>query len=121
MEQLREIFYSESYETYYKKLDKKLQEKFDYVSHIIRTQPVVNSKFVKKLEGSDFYEARISVGSNEYRTVVFAVDAGNFVECSQVLFLNSFLKKDKKQYKKEVKFAEKLIENYLEDWQYEET
>ena len=96
-------------------MNERLQEKYDYVEHIIKTQRIVNSKFIKKIERSDFYEARISVGSNEYRTVVFAVDAGTFVECSQVLFLNSFLKKDKKQYKKEVRFAEKLIENYLED------
>ena len=114
-EQIREIIYSEAYETYYNGLNERLQEKYDYVEHIIKTQRIVNSKFSKKIEGSDFYEARISVGSNEYRTVVFAVDAENFVECSQVLFLNSFLKKDKKQYKKEVRFAEKLIENYLED------
>ena len=114
-EQIREIIYSETYETYYNGLNERLQEKYDYVEHIIKTQRIVNSKFIKKIEGSDFYEARISVGSNEYRTVVFAGDAENFVECSQVLFLNSFLKKDKKQYKKEVKFAEKLIENYLED------
>lgn len=97
-------------------MNERLQEKYDYVEHIIKMQRIVNSKFIKKIEGSDFYEARISVGSNEYRTVVFTVDAGNFVECSQVLFLNSFLKKDKKQYKKEVRFSEKLIENYLEDW-----
>lgn len=96
-------------------MNERLQEKYDYVEHIIKTQRIVNSKFIKKIERSDFYEARISVGSNEYRTVVFAVDAENFVEYSQVLFLNSFLKKDKKQYKKEVRFAEKLIENYLED------
>ena len=115
MEQLREIFYSESYETYYKKLDKKLQEKFDYVSHIIRTQPVVNSKFVKKLEGSEFYEARISIGSNEYRTILFAIDAESFNQCSCVLYLNSFQKKDKKQYKSEIKKAEKIIKNYMEE------
>ena len=55
------------------------------------------------------------MGSDEYRTIVFAINASNFVDCSQVLFLNSFLKKDKKQYKKEVRKAEKLIEKYLED------
>ena len=114
-EQIREFIYSEAYETYYNGLNKRLQEKYDYVEHIIKTQRIVNSKFIKKIEGSEFYEARISVGSDEYRTIVFAINASNFVDCSQVLFLKSFLKKDKKQYKKEVRKAEKLIEKYLED------
>lgn len=115
-EQIREIFYSEDYESFYSMLNVRQQEKYDYVEHIIKTQRIVNSKFIKKIEGSEFYEARISVGSDEYRTIVFAINASNFVDCSQVLFLNSFLKKDKKQYKKEVRKAEKLIEKYLEDW-----
>ena len=114
-EQIREIFYSEDYESFYSMLNVRQQEKYDYVEHIIKTQRIVNSKFIKKIEGSEFYEARISVGSDEYRTIVFAINASNFVDCSQVLFLNSFLKKDKKQYKKEVRKAEKLIEKYLED------
>lgn len=114
-EQIREIFYSEDYESFYSMLNVRQQEKYDYVEHIIKTQRIVNSKFIKKIEGSEFYEARISVGSDEYRTIVFAINASNFIDCSQVLFLNSFLKKDKKQYKKEVRKAEKLIEKYLED------
>ena len=109
-EQIREIFYSDDYESFYSMLNVRQQEKYDYVEHIIKTQRIVNSKFIKKIEGSEFYEARISVGSDEYRTIVFAINAS-----SQVLFLNSFLKKDKKQYKKEVRKAEKLIEKYLED------
>ena len=110
-EQIREIFYSEDYESFYSMLNVRQQEKYDYVEHIIKTQRIVNSKFIKKIEGSEFYEARISVGSDEYRTIVFAINTSNFVDCSQVLFL----KKDKKQYKKEVRKAEKLIEKYLED------
>ena len=35
---------------------------------------VVSTKFVKKLEGTDFYGMRISVG-NEYRVILFTIDS----------------------------------------------
>ena len=76
---------------------------------------MVNKKFIKNLEGTELYEARISVGTNEYRTIVFAIDTNNFMESKQVLFLNSFLKKDTKQYKGEIKKARNILKKYLED------
>ena len=110
---VRETFHSEEYEEYYATLDEKTKEKYDYVELIIKTQQVVNLKFVKKLEGTEFYEARVSVGTNEYRTVIFAIDSQSFVQCKRVLFLNSFLKKDTKQYKSEIEKARKIIEKYI--------
>ncbi len=112
---LREIYYSEEYEEYYANLDKRIQEKYDYVEQIIRTQYVVNKKFVKNLEESEFYEARVSVGTNEYRTIVFAIDSQSFIESKRVLFLNSFLKKDAKQYKGAVREARRILTKYMED------
>jgi len=110
---VRETFHSEEYDEYYASLDEKTKEKYDYVESIIKTQQVVNLKFVKKLEGTEFYEARVSVGTNEYRTVIFAIDSLSFVQCKRVLFLNSFLKKDTKQYKGEIEKARKIIEKYI--------
>ena len=110
---VRETFHSEEYDEYYASLDEKTKEKYDYVESIIKTQQVVNLKFVKKLEGTEFYEARVSVGTNEYRTVIFAIDSQSFVQCKRVLFLNSFLKKDTKQYKGEIEKARKIIEKYI--------
>ena len=77
-----------------------------------KTQYVVNKKFVKNLEGTEFYEARVSVGNNEYRTIVFAVDSLSFMESKRVLFLNSFLKKDTKQYKGEIETARLILNKY---------
>lgn len=114
-EEIRIIYYSPDYEAYLASIPKKVREKYDYVEQIIKTVKVVSTKFVKKIEGTEFYEARISVGSNEYRTVVFAVDAANFIESSRVIFLNSFLKKDTKQYKKETDIARKILKKYEED------
>ena len=80
---------------------------------IIKTQYVVNKKFVKNLENTEFYEARISVGTNEYRTIIFAVDSISFIESKKVVFLNSFLKKGNKQYKGEVEKARRILNQYI--------
>ena len=114
-EDIRETFHSEEYDQYYNSLDEKIKVKYDYVESIIKTQYVVNKKFVKNLEGTEFYEARVSVGTNEYRTIVFAIDSQSFMESKRVLFLNSFLKKDTKQYKSEIEIARQIINKYTEE------
>lgn len=112
-EDIRETFHSKEYDQYYASLDEKTKTKYNYVEMIIKTQYVVNKKFVKNLEGSEFYEARVSVGSNEYRTIVFAIDSLSFIESKRVLFLNSFLKKDTKQYKGEIETARQILNKYI--------
>ena len=112
---VREIIYSPEYEAYYAGLDSKTKEKYAYVEHIIKTQDVVKKNYVKHLENTDLYEARISLGSNEYRTILFAVNAPSFMQATKILYLNSFLKKDTKQYKREISKAYRLLENYMEE------
>ena len=112
-EDIRESFHSTEYDDYYASLDAKTKAKYDYVEMIIKTQYVVNKKFVRNLEGTEFYEARISVSTNEHRTIVFAVDSLSFIESKQVLFLNSFLKKDTKQYKGEIETARQILNRYI--------
>jgi hypothetical protein len=114
-EDIRETFHSEEYDQYYNSLDEKIKTKYDYVESIIKTQYVVNKKFVKNLEGTEFYEARVSVGTNEYRTIVFAIDSQSFIESKRVFFLNSFLKKDTKQYKSEIEIARQIMNKYIEE------
>ena len=53
---------------------------------------------------------RVSLSSNEYRTIVFSVDAVNIISATKILLLNSFLKKDTKQYRSEINKAVKLLE-----------
>lgn len=81
--------------------------------NVISTIYDVSIKFVKHLENTDLYEMRVSVGSNEYRTVLFAIDHINFIEAKSVILLNGFLKKDNKDYRKQIKIAESII-NKLE-------
>ena len=116
-EDIRETYHSAEYDEYYASLDAKTKAKYDYVETIIKTQYVVNKKFVKNLEGTEFYEARISVGTNEHRTIVFAVDSYSFMESKRVLFLNSFLKKDTKQYRGEIETARQILNKYIQGGQ----
>ena len=74
---------------------------------------VVHSNFVKKLQSTHFYELRIKAG-NEYRIVMFAIDHLNFSECDKVVCLNGFIKKSTKDYKKVLKQAELILNEYLQ-------
>ena len=115
METIRNILFSEEFELYYNNLESRIKEKYNYALNIIRTQRVVNKKFVKHLENTDFYELRISISRDEYRTIMFAIDSDSFIESNTVLLLNSFLKKNTKQYRSEIQTAEKIIKRYMED------
>ena len=112
---IRQVIYSEEFNDFYDSLDSRIQDKFDYGLRLIKTQYVVNKKFVKHLENTNFYELRISVSSDEYRTVLFAIDNDSFIQSKRVILLNSFIKKGTKQYKTEIKMAERLLKKYLED------
>lgn len=81
--------------------------------NVIATIYNVSTKFVKRLENTDLYEMRVSVGTNEYRTVLFAIDHENLIEAKSVILLNGFLKKDSKDYRKQIKIAEAIL-NSLE-------
>ncbi len=115
MNPLREIIFSEEFDEFYNLLDERIRLKYDYAFEMIRTQYVVHKKFVKNIENSDFYELRISIGHDEYRSIMLAIDHDNFIQAHRVLVLNSFLKKDKKQYKTEVRVAEKILRKYMEE------
>lgn len=112
---IRRIIYSDEFEEYYASMNEQLKKKYDYALQIVKSQYVVSSKIVKSLENTDFYELRISISSNKYRTILLAVDHDNFIQSKNVLLLNSFLKKDTKQYKAEIKKAQNIVKRYLED------
>ena len=86
-----------------------------FAFNIIKTQYVVNRKFIKKIEETDLYELRISISTNEDRTLLFTMNHENFMECTCILLLNSFLKKSSKQYKSEIKLAKRILSEYLEE------
>ena len=88
--------------------------KFFQLVEVIGEIKVVNSNFLKKLQSTQFYELRIKAG-NEYRIVIFAIDHLNFAECTKAVCLCGFQKKGTKDYKKAIKQAEKILEDYLKE------
>lgn len=111
-ERIRQATYTKEFDEYYQSLPQKIKDKYDYVFEIMLTKYVVNRKFVKRLEKTEFYEMRVSVSNNEYRTVLFAIDADNFIECHRMVMLNSFIEKSSKQYAAEIKKAERLLKEW---------
>ena len=111
---MRSLILTEEYKTYYNGLSVKVKSKFDHAMNILRNIDVPNVKFVKKLIDTEFYEMRVSVGTNEYRTIIFAIDDDNIVNATQVILLNAFLKKSKKDYKKQIEIAETILNRFAQ-------
>ena len=80
MKEIRVVYKTPQFEAFYASLPVKVQTKFKYVIDVITTIYDVSTKFVKHLENTDLYEMRVSVGNNEYRTILFAVDKSNIIE-----------------------------------------
>ena len=105
----RELYFSDEFWDFYHSQKPSVRSKFDYVIGIVRTERVITTRFVKYLENTDLYEMRVSVGTNEYRTVLFAIDHDNIILSTKILVLNAFLKKSTKDYKKQIEIAEKIL------------
>lgn len=108
-EYIREVLYTNEFRDFYDSLDETIVKKVDYVIELIRTIKIVHTKFVKKLVSSELHEMRVSVGSNEYRSILFSVDHNNIIEATQVVILSGFLKKSTKDYDKQIKKAERIL------------
>jgi hypothetical protein len=111
---MREIDITEECLEFIDNQNERLRLKFFQLIEVIGEIKVVNSNFLKKLQATQFYELRIKAG-NEYRVVIFAIDHLNFAECTQAVCLYGFQKKATKDYKKAIKQAEKILENYLKE------
>lgn len=108
---IRIIFKTTEFEEFFNSLPPRVQTKMDYVMNVIATVYNISTKFVKHLDNTDLYEMRVSVGTNEYRTVLFAIDHDNVIEAKNIILLNGFLKKDNKDYRKQIKIAEAILNN----------
>ena len=111
----RELIFSNEFWSFYKSQNQKVQLKFDYVINIIMTERVITTKFVKHLENTDLYEMRVSLGTNEYRTILFAMDNDNIILSTRILVLNAFQKKSTKDYKKQIEIAQKILGGFTDD------
>lgn len=109
--EVRQIIPTPQFDEFYFAQPARVQEKFNYVINVMATVYNVSTKFIKHLQNTDLYEMRVSVGSNEYRTVLFTADNPNFIQATQIILLNGFLKKSNKDYKKQIELALKILDN----------
>lgn len=107
------IIKSKEYEDFFCSLDVRTQEKLEYILQMMTDIRVINTKFVKKLENTDFYEIRVSSG-NEYRVILYTIDKDSFIESEQILLLNGFVKKSTKDYRKNITVAESIIQRFAD-------
>ncbi len=112
-DKIREVIPSKEFEEFLDNLDARIRDKYMWTVKAVETLKVIPTQYVKKLETADLYEMRVSVGYNEYRTILFAVDKRNIIEATKIYLLNSFLKKSSKEYRREIEKAQKLLEDIL--------
>ena len=108
---MRNLIKTAEYDSFFASLPENVKTKIEYVASIITLSNVINTKFVKKLENSLFYEMRISV-ENEYRVLLYPVDNQNLIEAQEILMLNGFLKKSTKDYKKQIAIADRTMKSF---------
>lgn len=102
--------YGNYFKDFYNKLDKKVQDKIDYVFELVMTVEHIPKRFFDHMTGTDgIFEIRVEYESNIYRIFCF-FDAGNLI-----VLINSFQKKSEKTPKSEIELAEKLKKQYFID------
>ncbi len=103
------IFHGSHFVDFYLEQTTKVQEKIEFVFHIIKQVERVSKKFLSPIENTDgLFEIRVEYGSNIYR-IFCCFDEGRIV----VLF-NAFQKKTQKTPQKEIEKALRLKREYFE-------
>jgi phage-related protein len=108
---IREVIYYEDYYLDFFNVQKEdVKKKFNWTLMLISTQDRIPEKFFKHITGTEgIFEVRVEVGSDIFRVFSF-FDKGNLV-----VLVNGFQKKSQKTPKSEIKLAEKLKKEYLEN------
>lgn len=114
---IRNVYWTIEFAQFYSELPDKVKVKFDYVLEIVKTERVISTKFVKHLENTVLYEMRVAVSGNEYRTIMFTMDNENVMQATEIILLNAFMKKSTKDYQKQIRLAENILNKlrYEED------
>ena len=108
----RKLIFSTEYIEFESQLSSRTQEKLRYAATLLETLPVISSRFVKKIVNTDFYELRVTV-DNEVRVIIFSADNENVNNAKTIIFLNGFIKKSTKNYKKEINKATQILRRIL--------
>jgi len=104
------IAYKDNFVNFYKSQDSKIQVKIEYVIDLLRFEKRVPEKFYKLLRSTDgIWEIRVFTTFKSIRILCFH-DKGDVV-----VLTNCFIKKTQKTPKKEIKIAERLKKEYLNE------
>ncbi|MDE5606257.1 MAG: type II toxin-antitoxin system RelE/ParE family toxin [Bacteroidales bacterium] len=109
----RILYKTTEFSEFYNQMPLSVQLKFEYVFNIVQTVYILPTKFVKRLVGSRFYELRVSIGTNAYRIILFAIDHENVIEATRIVLLHAFLKKSEKDYGKQIEKADKILKDFM--------
>jgi hypothetical protein len=101
---------SPEFDEFFDKQPRNVQIKLDWAIEAVGQLDIISTKLVKKLVNTDFYELRVSM-DNEYRVVLLAVGHDNIMSADTVYFLNGFVKKSTKDYKKQLVIANNIVKN----------
>lgn len=108
---VRDVIISDECAEYLSEQGPKVAKKFAHIFTVIQSEKVVGEPFVKNLVNTDFYEIIIKT-NNQHRIITFALDNDSFIEATKVILLYGFTKKNKKDYKKAIKRAANLLNEY---------
>ncbi len=108
---IRVIYKTEEFNRFYEGLSSRVQQKFKYTLNIIQTIYAIPTKYVKHLENTDLYEMRVSISTNEYRTILFAIDHDSLIQATKIVLLNGFVKKSTKDYNAQIEKAERILKD----------
>ncbi|MFN2262109.1 MAG: type II toxin-antitoxin system RelE/ParE family toxin [Psychroflexus sp.] len=95
---------------FYHSQDDKIQKKIEYALDLVRYEKRVPIKFFKLLKSTNgIYEIRVITAFKSIRILCFQDEE------SLVVLTNCFVKKTQKTPKKEIKLAERLKKEFLQD------
>lgn len=109
--EIRNVLYSEEFKEFRESLDKRALDKLEDNVSVLKTVYVLSTKFVKRIVNTNLYEMRVSVGYNEYRSILFTLDHENIIQATKIILLTGFLKKSSKDYGKQIKRAINILNN----------
>jgi hypothetical protein len=89
---LRELIYTDEFKEFFNSLDMRTKYKFGDCITLLEEVQVLSTKFVKVLVNTNenLYELRVSVGFNEYRSILFSADHDNIIQATKIIILNGF-------------------------------
>lgn len=108
---MRSLQFTDEFKAFKESADENVKKKIEYIFEILTTQNTIHNKAVKKLVNTHFYEMRIKV-NNEFRVLLFTIDHEDINQATKILFLNGFMKKATKDYDKQIKLANKILEQW---------